>query len=51
MKLDDKTKDENLQNDISRKAEKASVLSSGKTDKYEILRAKKNLRLCYLIKE
>ena len=37
MKPDDKTKDENLQNDASRKAARPSALSSGKTDKYEYL--------------
>ena len=37
MKIDDKSKDEKLQYDISREATKISALSSGKIDKYEYL--------------
>ena len=35
MAVDDKIKDEKLSHDINREAAKISVLSSGKTDKYE----------------
>ena len=37
MKIDDTSKDEKLQYDISREATKISALSSGKIDKYEYL--------------
>ena len=37
MTIDDKIKDEKLQYDINREAEKISALSSWKTDKYEYL--------------
>ena len=37
MTIDDKIKDEKLQYDINREAEKISVLSSGKIDMYEYL--------------
>ena len=37
MNIDDKIRDENLQYDINREAEKISALSSGKIDKYEYL--------------
>ena len=37
MNIDDKTRDEKLQYDISRKATKTSALSSGKIEKYEYL--------------
>ena len=37
MTIDDKVIDEKLQYDINREAAKLSVLSSGKTDKYEYL--------------
>ena len=37
MTIDDKIKDEKLQNDVNREAEKISALSSGKIDKYEFL--------------
>ena len=37
MTIDDKIKDEKLQYDINREAAKISALSSGKTDKYELL--------------
>ena len=37
MKIDDKIKDEKLQNYIHREAEKISALSSGKIYKYEYL--------------
>ena len=37
MITDDKIRDEKLQYDINREAEKISVLSSGKIDKYEYL--------------
>ena len=37
MKIDDKSKDEKLQYDITREATKISALSSGKIDKYEYL--------------
>ena len=35
MKIDDKIRDEKLQCDINREAEKASALSSEKNNKYE----------------
>ena len=35
MTIDDQIRDEKLQYDINREAAKTSVLSSGKTDKYE----------------
>ena len=37
MTVDDKARDEKLQNDTNRKAAKMLVLSSGKIDKYEYL--------------
>ena len=37
MTLEDQIRDEKLQHDINREAVKISVLSSGKTDKYEYL--------------
>ena len=37
MNIDDKTRDEKLQYDISRTATKTSALSSGKIEKYEYL--------------
>ena len=37
MTIEDQIKDEKLQYDINREAAKISVLSSGKTDKYEYL--------------
>ena len=37
MTIDDKIRDENLQNDINTEAAKISALSSGKIDKYEYL--------------
>ena len=37
MTLDDKIRDEKLQQDIKRKAAKTSALSSGKVDKYDHL--------------
>ena len=37
MTIDDKIEDENLQYDINREAAKLSVLSTGKTNKYEYL--------------
>ena len=37
MKIDDKIKDEKLQDDIKGEAAKISALSSGKIDKYEYL--------------
>ena len=37
MAIDDQIEDEKLQYDINREAGKISVLSSGKTDKYEYL--------------
>ena len=37
MTIDDKIKDEKLQNDVRREAAKISTLSSGKIDKYEYL--------------
>ena len=37
MKIDDKNRDEKLQYDMNREAEKISALSSGKIDKYEFL--------------
>ena len=37
MNIDDKIRDENLQYDINREAEKISALSLGKIDKYEYL--------------
>ena len=40
---DDKIKDKKLQYDINREAEKISSLSSGKIDKYELLRGEKIL--------
>ena len=35
MKIDDKIRDEKLQYNINREAEKISMLLSGKIDKYE----------------
>ena len=43
MITDDKIRDEKLQYDINRAAEKISVLSSGKIDKYEYLTSKEIL--------
>ena len=37
MKIDDKIRNEKRLYDINREASKISVLSSGKTDKYEFL--------------
>ena len=37
MTIDDKLRDEKLQNDINREAAKMSALSSGKVDKYAYL--------------
>ena len=37
MKIDDKIRNEKQLYDINREASKISVLSSGKTDKYEFL--------------
>ena len=37
MTIDDKITDEKLQYDLNREAEKISVLSSGKIDKYKCL--------------
>ena len=37
MTIDDKIRNEKLQDDINREAAKISALSSGKTDKYEYL--------------
>ena len=37
MTIDDQIKDDKLQQDINREAEKVSALSSGKFDKYEYL--------------
>ena len=44
MNIDDKIRDENLQYDINREAEKISALSSGKIDKYEYLTGKEILQ-------
>ena len=41
--IDDKIRDEKLQNDIDREAAKISVLSSGKIDKCEYLTGKERL--------
>ena len=41
--IDDKIRDEKLQNDINREAAKISVLSSGKIDKCEYLTGKERL--------
>ena len=40
MTNDDRIKDEKLQGDINREAEKISALLSGKIDKYEYLMVK-----------
>ena len=40
MTLDDKIRDEKLQNDINREAAKISASLSGKIDKYEYLTGK-----------
>ena len=40
MTNDDRIKDEKLQDDINREAEKISALLSGKIDKYEYLMVK-----------
>ena len=45
MTIHDKIKDEKLQYDINREAAKISVLSSGKTDKYEYLTGEEILHL------
>ena len=41
--IDDKIRDEKIQNDINREAAKISVLSSGKIDKCEYLTGKERL--------
>ena len=41
--IDDKIRDETLQDDLNRKAAKMSALLSGKIDKYEYLTGKKIL--------
>ena len=43
MRIDKKIRDEKLQLNINRQAAKISVLSSGKTDKYEYLTGKEIL--------
>ena len=43
MKIDDKIRNEKRLYDINREASKISVLSSGKTDKYEFLTGKEIL--------
>ena len=43
MTIDNKIKDEKLQNDINREAAKIPALSLGKTDKYEYLTGEKIL--------
>ena len=43
MTIDDKIRDEKLQNDISREVGKISIASSGKIDKYEYLTGEKIL--------
>ena len=43
MTIDNKIKDEKLQNDINREAAKIPALSLGKTDKYEYLNCEKIL--------
>ena len=43
MTIEDQIKDEKLQYDINREAEKISALSSGKIDKYEYLTDEKIL--------
>ena len=43
MTIDDKIKDEELQDDINRETAKISALSSGKIDKYEYLTGDKTL--------
>ena len=48
MTIDDKIRDEKLQYDINREAAKILALSSGQTDKYEVLQVKK---YCLLIKD
>ena len=40
MTIDDKIRDDKLRYNINREAAKISVLSSGKTDKYEYLSGK-----------
>ena len=44
MTIDDKIRDEKLQYHFNREAVKISSLSSGKTDKYEYLTCKDNLK-------
>ena len=43
MAIDDKIRDEKLQNDFNREAVKISAFSSGKTDQYEYLTGKEIL--------
>ena len=43
MKIDDKIRNEKVQYNIYKEAVKISALSSGKIEKYDILRAKKYL--------
>ena len=43
MTIDDQTRDEKLQYNINRKAEKIAALSSGKIDKFECLTGKEIL--------
>ena len=43
MTIDDKIRDEKLQDNINREAAKISALSSGKIDKYEYLRGEEIL--------
>ena len=43
MRIEDKIRDEKLQNDIKREAAKISALLSGKIDKYEHLTGEKIL--------
>ena len=43
MTIDDKIRNEKLQNDINTEAAKTSVLSSRKIDQYEYLKGKKPL--------
>ena len=45
MTIEDQIRDEKLQNDINREAEKISALSSGKIDNYEYLTGEEILPL------
>ena len=45
MAIDDKIRDEKLQNDINREVARISTLSSGKIDKYEYLTGQKHYLL------